>query len=125
MAITTSCELRRAAAEVIRQRGWTQRRLENGPGGPVCLLGAMAVALGLPLRGYGALNMNALAQATLAEMGFAGYVRTLEEMGFAPDPDSSEPGNIRVCAAGWNDHLPADTGAAQVIARLLRGCEEA
>lgn len=47
MTTTIPASVYRDAAEIINQRGWLQGAREEDRGGPVCIMGALAVALGL------------------------------------------------------------------------------
>jgi len=47
-------EIAQKAIATIKERGWTKGQSEDGPGGPVCLIGAIHVAI------YGEANPGSL-----------------------------------------------------------------
>ena len=90
----TTCELRKKAAAVIQERGWCQDDYEDN--GAVCTIGALNVAAGRTPDDEDLEQLSSVAES----MGL--FVL----------------GGI----AAWND--APDRTQAEVIARLLDGCDD-
>lgn len=89
----TAAEVCRLAMHVLRERGWRQGSLGHGDGGPVCALGALNIAHGLPPE-TGSFDLD-----TIVNDETGALVETLVDEGWLTGRPHNDPWLI----VAWND----------------------
>lgn len=103
----TAAEVFRLAMYALRERGWRQGSLGHGDGGPVCALGALNIACGLPPE-TGSFDLDIIASDETDAL-----VETLIDEGTLTGRPHNDPWLI----IAWNDR------AGQTVENVLAAFE--